>query len=161
MENLQLLHNKIVSVDEAIHRVATWNAHNEKIVFTNGCFDIIHKGHVFFLAKAGDLGSKLIVGVNSDASVARLKGEGRPVKEIESRLYTLAAFSSVDLLVVFEEDTPYNIIAQLIPDMLVKGKDYDVSEIVGADIVIKNGGAVETIDIEDGFSSTKYINKIL
>jgi rfaE bifunctional protein nucleotidyltransferase chain/domain len=160
MKNIQQIQNKIVSRHEAVEIVKRWKSQGEKLVFTNGCFDIVHKGHVFFLAEAHDFGTKLVVGLNTDASVKRLKGEGRPVKEEESRMYTLAAFSCVDLIVLFDEETPYNLINALVPDVLVKGKDYQISEIVGADVVLKHGGVVETIDLQKGFSSTAYITKM-
>lgn len=156
----QNIHNKIVTVETAQKYSAQWKSAHKSVVFTNGCFDIIHKGHVLYLAKARDLGSKLIVGLNSDASVRRLKGTQRPIKEEESRALTLAAFACVDLVVVFEQDTPLELIKSILPTILVKGKDYEIHEIVGADFVLENGGIVQTIDLEDGFSSSNYINRI-
>ncbi len=152
--------SKIVSISEAKNIIKDWKKNNQKIVFTNGCFDIIHKGHIFYLAKSKELGEKLVVGLNSDSSVKLIKGEGRPIKEQESRALTLAAFSFVDMIVIFNEDTPKNLISELLPNVLVKGKDYKEDEIVGADVVKQNGGSVRTIDLEDGFSSTNYINKM-
>jgi D-glycero-beta-D-manno-heptose 1-phosphate adenylyltransferase len=160
VNQLQTIQNKIVSWEDAQKIVSSWKLQSESIVFTNGCFDIIHKGHVFYLAKARDLGSKLIVGLNTDESVSRLKGPKRPVKELESRALTLAAFSCIDLIVPFGEETPLELISLLIPNILVKGSDYEIKDIVGADVVLSNGGKVETIDFVTGFSSTNYFNKI-
>lgn len=155
-----IIRNKIVSISDAQKYIAQWNREGETIVFTNGCFDIIHKGHVMYLAKARNLGSKLIVGLNSDDSVRRLKGANRPVKEEESRAYTIAAFACVDLVIIFEDDTPLELIKTVSPHILVKGKDYEIHQIVGADFVISQGGVVQTIDFEEGFSSSNYINRI-
>lgn len=160
MNQLQTIQNKIVSWEDAQKIISSWKKDSEMIVFTNGCFDIIHKGHVFYLAKARDLGTKLIVGLNTDESVSRLKGAKRPVKELESRALTLAAFSCIDLIVPFGEETPLELISLLIPNILVKGSDYEIKDIVGADVVIANGGKVETIDFVTGFSSTNYFNRI-
>lgn len=137
-----------------------WKSQQEKLVFTNGCFDLVHQGHLEYMAKAADLGSKLIVGINSDDSTHRLKGAGRPVNTIEARTLLLASLSFVDLVIVFEEDTPYNLIKEIQPDVLVKGKDYRAEEIVGYDIVTEKGGTVETIELVSGFSSTSLIEKI-
>jgi D-glycero-beta-D-manno-heptose 1-phosphate adenylyltransferase len=157
---VQNILNKIVTRSGAQTLVASWKQQQKRVVFTNGCFDIIHKGHIFFLAKAKEKGDMLIVGVNSDDSVRRLKGQNRPVKEEESRLITMAAFECVDAVVCFNEDTPEQLITELIPNVLIKGKDYEIKDIVGADFVISHGGSVETIDLETGFSSTNYINKL-
>ena len=134
--------------------------HGDKIVFSNGCFDILHRGHVEYLSKAADLGDVLIIGLNTDASVRRLKGESRPVNGQESRALLLAALSFVDAVVFFDEDTPYNLINKVQPDVLVKGKDYKPEDVVGYDIVTSKGGKVITIDLVDGFSTTNIINKI-
>jgi len=160
MLELQKIQNKIVEKKEAVSIVNKWKEMGNTIVFTNGCFDIVHKGHIFYLAKAKELGQKLVVGLNSDESVKRLKGETRPIKEQESREYTLAAFSFIDLVVPFNEDTPLDLITNLLPTVLVKGKDYLEDDIVGAKIVKENGGSVKTIDLEDGFSTSNYANKI-
>jgi len=132
----------------------------KKIVFTNGCFDILHKGHAFYLEKAAEQGDILIVGLNSDNSVKRLKGSDRPVNDELSRAYLLSSLRSVDYVVIFEEDTPFNLINRLQPDVLIKGGDYKIENIVGADIVEKKQGRVMTINFVDGFSTTNIINKI-
>jgi len=129
-------------------------------VFTNGCFDILHKGHISYLEEAGELGDFLIVGLNSDDSVRRLKGEGRPLKSIDSREAIMGALGCVNMVVVFEEDTPQKLIEQLKPDVLVKGGDYKIEDIVGADFVIQNGGKVKVIDFVEGYSSSSIIDKM-
>ncbi len=160
MNQLDTILHKIVSLDEALQIVDGWKKQGEKIVFTNGCFDIIHKGHIYYLAKARDLGSKLILGLNTDASIKRLKGESRPIKEEESRALTIASFEFIDLVILFDEDTPLNLISSLLPDVLVKGSDYSVENIVGAKEVLANGGEVKTIDFVTGFSTTNYVKKM-
>ena len=152
--------DKIVTKEEALERVTSWKDQGQEVVFTNGCFDILHLGHVDYLEKARALGDKLILGLNSDDSVKRLKGESRPVNREEARARLLASLQFVDAVVSFSEDTPLELIGYLKPDILVKGKDYEISNIVGADIVIENGGKVETIDLVDGFSTTNIIDKI-
>ena len=146
--------------EEAYHVVSNWKDQGLEVVFTNGCFDILHLGHVDYLEKARQIGDKLVLGLNSDDSVRRLKGEPRPVNGLNARARILASLQFVDLIVSFEEDTPLELISFLKPDILVKGKDYDISNIVGADVVIENGGKVETIDLVDGFSTTNIIEKI-
>ncbi len=133
---------------------------NKKVVFTNGCFDILHIGHVDYLRKARMLGDCLVIGVNSDASVKRLKGNDRPINCLEDRMEILAALDFVDYVIPFEEDTPYNLIKKVMPDVLVKGGDYNIENIVGADIVKQKGGLVTTIAFVDGKSTTGIINKI-
>ena len=160
MNHLESITRKIVTLDEAKQIVAEWKSAGEKIVFTNGCFDIIHKGHVSYLSKARDLGTKLILGLNTDESVKRLKGENRPVKELESRALTVASFEYIDLVVPFSDDTPLKVISTLLPDVLVKGGDYKIADIVGAKEVTANGGSVLTIDFVDGFSTTNYFKKL-
>ena len=160
MNHLESITRKIVTLDEAKQIVAEWKSAGEKIVFTNGCFDIIHKGHVSYLSKARDLGTKLILGLNTDESVKRLKGENRPVKELESRALTVASFEYIDLVVPFSDDTPLKVISTLLPDVLVKGGDYKIADIVGAKEVTANGGTVQTIDFVDGFSTTNYFKKL-
>lgn len=151
---------KILNHEEALETITAWKDRGEEVVFTNGCFDILHLGHVDYLEKAKEKGDKLILGLNSDDSVSRLKGESRPINKVEARARLLAALAFVDAVVTFGEDTPLELISYLKPDVLVKGKDYEVSNIVGADIVMENGGKVETIDLVDGFSTTGIINKI-
>lgn len=160
MTNLEQITNKIVDLAQAQEIVDLWRSQGEKVVFTNGCFDIIHKGHVFYLAQARDLGTKLIVGLNTDESIRALKGKNRPVKELESRALTLAAFGCIDLVIPFAEETPKKLIETLVPQVLVKGSDYSVETIVGADVVLAGGGSVQTIDFVKGFSSTNYCNKM-
>ena len=137
-----------------------WKTEKETIVFTNGCFDLIHLGHVDSLLKAANLGTKLIVGLNSDESVGLLKGKGRPILNIEARTTMLAAFVFVDAVIVFSEETPAGLIAKILPDLLVKGNEYALNEVVGYDIVIKNGGQVKTLEFVPGVSTTKIIEKI-
>ncbi|MEN8115761.1 MAG: D-glycero-beta-D-manno-heptose 1-phosphate adenylyltransferase [Bacteroidota bacterium] len=137
-----------------------WQKNNEKIVFTNGCFDIIHHGHVDSLQKSAELGTKLIVGLNSDESVTLIKGEKRPVFDQNARAVILAAFLFVDAVIIFGEETPKKLIGNIIPDILVKGKDYAVHEIAGHKIVLEHGGKVETLDLVPGASTTEIIKKI-
>ena len=138
----------------------TWRNNNEKIVFTNGCFDIVHHGHVDSLIKSAEMGTKLIVGLNSDKSVEILKGRTRPIINVESRAIVLAAFSFVDAVIIFTEETPANLIAQIIPDVLAKGNQYKMHEIVGFDTVLAHGGKVVTIELVPGISTSDIINKI-
>lgn len=133
---------------------------NKKIVFTNGCFDIIHSGHCFYLTEAKKLGDILIVGLNTDASVKRLKGETRPVNNEDDRAMVLSCLKPVDYVVLFDEDTPFSLIRNIIPNVLVKGGDYTIENIVGADIVLENGGEVKVIPFVEGKSTTKIIEKI-
>jgi rfaE bifunctional protein nucleotidyltransferase chain/domain len=130
------------------------------LVFTNGCFDIIHRGHITYLSQAADLGDKFIVALNTDASVARLKGESRPLQDEFTRALVMAAFEFVDYVCFFDEDTPLNIIKQVMPNILVKGGDYEVEDIVGYKEVVDAGGKVVTIDFVKGFSTTSIINSI-
>ena len=151
---------KIKSLPEAQRLVQEWKQNGEKIVFTNGCFDIIHLGHIDYLEKSRNLGDRMIVGLNTDDSVSRIKGDSRPIVNESSRGRVMAAFEFVDAVVFFNEDTPYDLINNIKPDILVKGSDYLTENIVGADIVIENGGKVETIDLVDGFSTSGIIEKI-
>ncbi len=132
----------------------------KRVVFTNGCFDIIHIGHVVYLSEAKSLGDILVVGLNSDASVKRLKGEERPVNNERDRATVLSALQSVDYVTIFDEDTPYELISELIPDILVKGGDWGIDQIVGADVVMKNGGTVKSLRFVQGKSTTDIINRI-
>ena len=142
---------------EIINRI---KAERKKIVFTNGCFDLLHVGHVRYLAQAKKLGDFLIIGLNSDSSVKELKGEDRPINSFEDRATLLSAIDSVDLVIMFEEQTPENLIKVIVPDILVKGGDYNIEDIVGYQTVMQNGGQVKTLSFYDGYSSTNYINKI-
>ena len=153
----------IQSIESKIIPIGRWqelHGQYRKVVFTNGCFDVLHRGHVTYLAKARDLGDCLVVGLNSDASVKRLKGENRPLNNEKDRALLLAALSFVDYIIIFEEDTPKNLIEQVKPNILVKGGDYQIDNIVGADFVMKNGGQVLTIPFVDGYSSTKIIQAL-
>lgn len=132
-----------------------------KTVFTNGCFDILHLGHLRYLGAAGRLGDYLIVGVNSDNSVKKLKGSKRPINSLNSRMEFLSYIEVVDFIVPFQEETPYELISLLVPDVLVKGGDWKAEDIVGADIVLDNGGTVESLNFEEGYSTTSIINKIM
>ncbi len=140
-------------------KVKKWKKEGKKVVFTNGCFDIIHAGHVDYLEKAKSLGDVLIVGLNSDESVRRIKGKDRPVNIQEHRKRVLEALKPVDLVVIFDEDTPERLIKQIKPDVLVKGGDWSVENIVGADFVRSYGGEVVTIDFVYDISTTKIIEK--
>jgi rfaE bifunctional protein nucleotidyltransferase chain/domain len=151
---------KVLTLPELLEKVENWKSQGLKIVFTNGCFDILHLGHVDYLEKAKSKGDILLIGVNADASVKRLKGKDRPVNDGESRSKMLASLAFVDAVVFFAEDTPQDLISKVIPDILVKGNDYALSNIVGADIVLGNGGKVETIDLVEGWSTTTLIKKI-
>ncbi len=169
MSKFDFLKSRIVSLEEAKRKIGIWRMKEETIVFTNGCFDILHKGHVTYLAKAADLGNRLIVGINSDASVRRQgKGEERPINAEDARQTLLASLTFVDLVILFEGDTPEELINSLVPDMLVKGADYDSDEtdknskkyIVGSDIVRTHGGQVTVIELEEGFSTTGIVKKL-
>ncbi|MGE0568283.1 MAG: D-glycero-beta-D-manno-heptose 1-phosphate adenylyltransferase [Bacteroidia bacterium] len=155
------LTEKVVSVGEIEKFVNVLRIYGKKIVFTNGCFDILHLGHVDYLNQARDSGDALIIGLNTDSSVKRQnKGENRPVNNEESRAKLLAALSCVDAVVLFEDETPYELIKLIQPDVLVKGDDYKAEDIVGYDIVKKRGGEVITIPLVKGYSTTSLINKI-
>lgn len=158
MDNLQLIKNKILNKAELEVRLGQWRAQGLKVVFTNGCFDILHRGHVEYLSKASDKGDVLVVGLNTDASVKRLKGAGRPVNEEQARALVLSSLSFVDAVVLFDEDTPYELIKAVRPDVLVKGADYKIEEIVGYDIVTSYGGKVETVPLVEGYSTTSIIS---
>src|SRR6202000_2679990 len=156
----QTLLNKISDLESLKSKRVQWKAEGRKVVFTNGVFDLLHIGHITYMAKASELGDKLIIGLNSDSSVKRIKGDDRPVNDQNSRAALLAALFFVDAIVVFEEDTPINLITALMPDILVKGADYSIENIVGAKEVIANGGEVKTINFVEGYSSTSIIQKI-
>lgn len=156
------LKEKVVSQDQALKELKAWREKNQKIVFTNGCFDIIHPGHIDYLSQARDLGDILVLGLNTDQSVKRLnKGSNRPINDERTRAYVLAGLASVDLIVFFDEETPYNLIKLLQPNVLVKGKDYEVEKIIGFDILKENGGEVITIPFLDGYSTSSLIKKII
>jgi rfaE bifunctional protein nucleotidyltransferase chain/domain len=154
------IQSKIVTLPQLKQLVATWKAAGEKVVFTNGVFDLLHTGHITYMADAASLGTKLIIGLNADSSVKRLKGPERPINDQDSRALLLATMLFIDAVVIFDEDTPLNLITALLPDVLAKGGDYTVETIVGAKEVMANGGEVEVISFVDGFSSTAIIKKI-
>ncbi len=151
---------KIMTIQEARARISAWKVLGKTVAFTNGCFDILHPGHLYSIGQAAKEADYLIVGLNSDASVKRLKGPERPINSTESRALVIANLVLVDAVVVFEEDTPYELITTLLPDILVKGGDYTIETIVGAKEVIANGGKVIINPIVDGFSTTNIIEKI-
>ncbi|MHB8206968.1 D-glycero-beta-D-manno-heptose 1-phosphate adenylyltransferase [Mucilaginibacter sp.] len=154
------LSNKISDVLSLKKLIAKWHNKGHKVVFTNGVFDVVHIGHVAYLSKAAELGDKLIIGLNSDNSVKRLKGKDRPINDQNSRAILLSSFFFVEAVVLFDEDTPLKLINDLMPDILVKGADYTIENIAGAKEVIANGGEVKTITYIEGFSSTSIIEKI-
>ena len=151
---------KICTREKLIEKVKEWKNAGKKIAFTNGVFDLLHKGHIFSLSQAARQGDILIVGLNSDASVKRLKGESRPVNDQQARALLLSALTMVDAVVIFEEDTPRDLIASILPDVLVKGGDYTLDDIAGAKEVIANGGKIVINPILDGFSTTAIIKAI-
>jgi rfaE bifunctional protein nucleotidyltransferase chain/domain len=152
--------NKIKNWSEAKAQVNAWHKAGHKVVFTNGCFDILHYGHVDYLEKARNMGGKLVVGLNSDVSVSRFKGADRPIQDQNSRARILASLQFVDLVVLFDEDTPKELISELIPNVLVKGSDYLAENIVGAEVVKNSGGEVKTIEFVPGYSTSRIIEKI-
>ncbi len=156
----KIIAQKIMSWDQLSEKLSQWKSNNNKIVFTNGCFDILHYGHVYYLAKAKEQGDKLIVGLNSDQSVKKIKGKDRPINNQNHRAFVLASLMLVDTVVIFEEETPKKLIEFVIPDVLVKGGDYKIEDVVGADIVVKNGGKVSLIEFVNGLSTTNLIKKI-
>ena len=161
MEMLKYVQSKIFSDKENTDRqIAVWKFLNHKIVFTNGCFDILHRGHIDYLARAADEGDILVVGLNTDESVSKIKGSQRPINNEQSRAMVLGSLGFVDAVILFNEETPYELIKRVKPDVLVKGADYNAEEIVGNDIVTGNGGEIKTIELTDGFSTTGLIEKI-
>ncbi len=161
MTYLEKSKSKIMSLASFLEIRQDLKHQGKKLVFTNGCFDIIHLGHVEYLSKARDLGDALIVGLNSDSSVKRIKGPERPIHDNNTRSTILASMHFIDYVVFFDEDTPELIIDQIIPDVLTKGADYSVENIVGAKTVLAHGGEVKTIELVDGHSTTKIIDKLL
>jgi rfaE bifunctional protein nucleotidyltransferase chain/domain len=146
--------------DELLAQIANARGNGERVVMTNGCFDILHPGHIDYLEKARALGDRLVVAVNDDASVRRLKGVDRPVNSLATRLRMLSALSCVDWVIPFSEDTPERVICKMVPDILVKGGDYSVDQIVGGDCVKAAGGEVLVLDFLPGHSTTSLIDKI-
>jgi rfaE bifunctional protein nucleotidyltransferase chain/domain len=154
------IEEKMKTREEAQKQMRAWQNKGEKVVFTNGCFDLLHKGHVLYLEAAKALGDKMVVAVNGDASVSRLKGPRRPIQNLEGRMTVLAALASVDLVVSFDEDTPLGLIEFLKPNILAKGGDWRIEDIVGGKEVIEWGGEVHSITFHDGFSTTRIVEKI-
>ena len=161
MGNQENIQSKIFhDFDSVSGIISEWKKNKEKIVFTNGCFDLIHRGHIESLALSADKGTKCIVGLNTDRSVALLKGDDRPLIDQYSRAYTLAAISFIDAVILFDEETPYELIKKVLPDVLIKGSDYEIEEIAGFDVVLANGGEVARIELVPGFSTSSLIRKI-
>lgn len=160
MRAIQAIEQKIMTLPQLMARVAAWRITGKKIAFTNGCFDILHEGHIFSLNAAASEADYLIVGVNSDKSVKKLKGPDRPVNNEHSRSLILASLAVTDAIIVFDEDTPHTLITTLLPDVLVKGGDYTIEQIVGSKEVIANGGRVVINPIVEGFSTTGIIQHI-
>lgn len=156
----QFLNEKILNNDTLEGVLTRWRLKDRSIVFTNGCFDILHRGHIDYLMRAADLGKQLIVGINSDASVRRLKGEHRPINDENSRKQVIASLFFVSAVVIFDEDTPYELIKKVQPDVLVKGGDYKPEQVVGADIVQARGGQVRILDFVEGYSTTAIEKRI-
>ena len=154
------MNHKICNIEELKHRLAQWRVKSDRIVFTNGCFDILHVGHLHTLKESIQLGDKLIVGLNSDASVSRLKGKERPIVNQLDRSEMLAALEMVDAVIIFEDDTPEQLIQLIKPDVLCKGGDWSIENIVGGDFVKSYGGQVVSIPFVQGYSSSSLINKI-
>ena len=152
--------SKIMSRDLLKSLAKRWREEDLSIVFTNGCFDILHLGHVDYLEKASCFGDRLVIGLNSDVSIQRLKGSSRPIQDEQGRARILAALQCVSAVVVFDEDTPLNLINALKPDVLVKGADYDLEGVVGAKEVLHNGGKVELVQFVDGYSTSRIVEKI-
>ena len=160
MRSVNSIPKKIVDLPSLVKQVAVWRFLGKKIVFTNGCFDILHEGHIHSLSQAASFGDVLIVAANSDASTKRLKGDNRPVNNEHSRSLLLASLAIVDAVILFDEDTPLELIKAVMPDILVKGGDYTVDQIAGAKDVIANGGEVKIVPLLQGFSTTGIIEKI-
>jgi D-beta-D-heptose 7-phosphate kinase/D-beta-D-heptose 1-phosphate adenosyltransferase len=150
----------LVDLQELHAMVVESHDRKERVIMTNGCFDVLHAGHVAYLEEAKSLGDRLIVAVNDDDSVRRLKGESRPINALEDRLLVLAGLAAVDWVVPFSEDTPAALIAKILPDVLVKGGDYNPDEIAGAKEVLQNGGEVRVLSFRDGHSSSRIIDKL-
>jgi len=160
MDKLELIKSKIIDNITLERLLVYWRFRKNKIVFTNGCFDIIHFGHIKYLVKAASLGDILIVGLNTDQSVRILKGKDRPLQNEESRAIVLASLQFIDRIILFDQETPYDLIKKIKPDVLVKGADYKPEDIVGYDVVKAEGGEIVTIDIVKGYSTSSIIKRI-
>ena len=160
MNHLNSIQNKLYALPDLKRQIEKWKSAGDKIVFTNGCFDILHKGHIEVLVKTSSLGDRLIIGLNSDSSIKNLKGKNRPIIGEDSRSLLLASLQFVDAVVLFSEETPFKLISEIVPDILAKGGDYKIKEIIGYDVVQQNGGEVITIPLTEGFSSSNIIDKL-
>lgn len=160
MNRFDAVQSKIIDANNLEALLTYWKLKNRKVVFTNGCFDIIHRGHVEYLAKAADYGNELVIGLNTDNSVRRLKGETRPVQDEMARAAIMASLQFVSAVILFDEDTPYELIKKVQPDVLIKGSDYNIEDIVGYDIVKAKGGEIITMDFVEGYSTTSIIEKL-
>ena len=159
-EALKKINNKIFDLQLLMKKIEKWRSENKKIVFTNGCFDLIHLGHIEILARSSDFGDKLIIGVNSDLSIKKLKGENRPIIEESSRIRQLSALEFVDAVVLFDEETPIKLIETIKPDVITKGGDYTAKNVVGNKVVNQKNGEVVIIPLTQGYSTTSILNKI-
>jgi len=157
---LEKINNKIFGLEFLMKNIDQWKNENKKIVFTNGCFDLIHLGHIELLARSSDLGDILIIGVNSDSSIQKLKGENRPIIEEDSRVKQLAALEFVDAVVLFNEDTPQKLIEKIKPNVITKGGDYKAENVVGNEVVTQKNGQVVIIPLTQGYSTTSILKKI-
>jgi rfaE bifunctional protein nucleotidyltransferase chain/domain len=160
MDKLNIIQSKIIDINNIESHLTYWNLKNKKIVFTNGCFDILHRGHIEYLAQAANYGDVLVIGLNTDNSVRKIKGDSRPVQDQVARAMVLASLQFVSAVILFDEDTPYELIKRVQPDILIKGSDYNPEDIVGYDIVTAKGGEVITIDFIEGYSTTSIIEKL-
>lgn len=161
MSQIENIKNKIQDWTTLSESIIKWRKDGQKIVFTNGCFDLLHLGHADYLARAADMGDKLIVGLNSDSSISRLKGANRPITNQDSRAFLLASLTFVSAVVIFQEDTPALLIELVRPDILVKGGDYSTNEIVGNEFVLSKGGKVVSLPLVKGYSTTDIEARIL
>jgi len=159
-KSLEILNSKILDKERLLVKLTDWKEENKKIVFTNGCFDLIHLGHIEVIARSADLGDILIIGVNTDNSIKRLKGKNRPIVEEISRAKQLAALEFVDAVVFFDEDTPIDLIKVINPNVITKGGDYNTDQVIGNDIVTQNDGEVVIIPLTQGYSTTSILEKI-
>ena len=159
-KSLEILNNKILDKERLLVKLTNWKEENKKIVFTNGCFDLIHLGHIEVIARSADLGDILIIGINTDNSIKRLKGKNRPIVEEISRAKQLAALEFVDAVVLFDQDTPIDLIKMINPNIITKGGDYNTDQVIGNDIVTQNDGEVVIIPLTQGYSTTSILEKI-
>ena len=159
-KSLEILNSKILDKERLLVKLTDWKEENKKIVFTNGCFDLIHLGHIEVIARSADLGDILIIGVNTDNSIKRLKGKNRPIVEEISRAKQLAALEFVDAVVFFDQDTPIDLIKMINPNIITKGGDYNTDQVIGNDIVTQNDGEVVIIPLTQGYSTTSILEKI-